>query len=166
MRVLGRGGEDDAPRVRRARQPVAAERAAERDAGRDAGRAPTPRYDADMPTGHVASIGDHASDPPVAAIVAALGGANSTSLKPDDGGLNNTMVLLVFLAGFGTATMVVGAVAACYVQSKNAQAKRIGGVYSKVNTVDQAEVEMAGSPLGDDDVDDIDDILAEGVSDQ
>ena len=76
------------------------------------------------------------------------------------------MVLLVFLAGFGTATMVVGAVAACYVQSKNAHAKRIGGVYSKVNTVDQAEVEMAGSPLGDDDVDDIDDILAEGVSDQ
>ena len=76
------------------------------------------------------------------------------------------MVLLVFLAGFGTATMIVGAVAACYVQSKNAQAKRIGGVYSKVNTVDQAEVEMAGSPLGDDDVDDIDDILAEGVSDQ
>ena len=88
------------------------------------------------------------------------------ALKPDDGGLNNTMVLLVFLAGFGTATMIVGAVAACYVQSQNAQAKRIGGVYSKVNTVEQAEVEMAGSPLGDDDVDDIDDILAEGVSDQ
>ena len=61
---------------------------------------------------------------------------------------------------------LVGAVAACYVQSQNAQAKRIGGVYSKVNTVEQAEVEMAGSPLGDDDVDDIDDILAEGVSDQ
>ena len=51
------------------------------------------------------------------------GGANSTSLKPDDGGLNNTMVLLVFLAGFGTATMIAAAVAACYGQSKNAQGR-------------------------------------------
>ena len=68
------------------------------------------------------------------------------------------IVVTSFAAGFGVATMLVGAIAVCCSIRQSNEVKRIGGVYSKVG---MGDTEMVGVGIDDS----IDDILGEDDDD-